>query len=324
MQRFAAENAAEASCVNRIAPMAARPVGGYIPPMPYSTFDPERRQRSLERLRRIPLRKLVPNVITLLALCAGLTGIRLALEGRYELALGAIVFAAMLDAVDGRVARMIKGTSRFGAELVSLADFFNFGVAPGLILYFWGLNTLGNLGWIAAMVFAICAALRLARFNVQIEDPKRPAWAGNFFTGVPAPPGAITVLLPIYLFFLQVHVPAIVTLAYTLAIAALMVSRLPVLSGKKMGNRVRPDMVLPLIVVVVLFVALLVSYPWHVLTVGTLAYLALLPLGWFSYQRHVQADAADAAAVAMPAAPNEMAPTPRAPQPDDERPARLN
>ena len=167
--------------------------------MPYARFDPERRERRLRRLRQIPLRTLVPNVITLLALCAGLTAIRLALEGRLELALGAIVFAAMLDAVDGRVARMIKGTSRFGAELDSLADFFNFGVAPGLILYFWGLKELGNIGWIAAMVFAICAALRLARFNVQIEDPNRPPWAGNFFTGVPGPAGAHTVLLPIYL-----------------------------------------------------------------------------------------------------------------------------
>ena len=231
--------------------------------MPYSQFDPERRAAQDRRLRQIPVRTLVPNVITLLALCAGLTGIRLALEGRYELALGAIVFAAMLDAVDGRVARMIKGTSRFGAELDSLADFFNFGVAPGLILYFWGLNALGNLGWIAAMVFAICAALRLARFNVQIEDPNRPAWAGNFFTGVPAPAGAIVVLLPIYLFFLQVSVPAVVTLIYTLAIAGLMVSRLPVLSGKKIGTRVPPEMVPPVILVVVLFIALLVSYPWH-------------------------------------------------------------
>ena len=158
--------------------------------MPYSRFDPERRQRRIQRLRQIPIRTLVPNVITLLALCAGMTGIRLALENRYELALAAIVFAAMLDAVDGRVARMIKGTSRFGAELDSLADFVNFGVAPGLILYFWGLNALGNLGWIAAMVFAICTALRLARFNVQIDDPNRPVWAGNFFTGVPAPAGA--------------------------------------------------------------------------------------------------------------------------------------
>ena len=278
-------------------------------------------------MRQIPLRTLVPNVITLLALCAGLTSIRLALEGRYELALGAIVFAAMLDAVDGRVARMIKGTSRFGAELDSLADFFNFGVAPGLILYFWGLKELGNLGWIAAMVFAICAALRLARFNVQIEDPNRPAWAGNFFTGVPAPAGAITVLLPIYLYFLQVPMrePAllVVTLIYTVVIAALMVSRLPVLSGKKIGTRVRPEMVLPVILVVVLFIALLVSYPWHVLTVGTILYLACLPLGWFSYQRHKQADLAVASANAATAQSDAALP-PQPTQSGDERPARLN
>jgi CDP-diacylglycerol--serine O-phosphatidyltransferase len=300
--------------------------------MPYSHFDPERRQRRLERFRQIPVRKLVPNVITLLALCAGLTGIRLALEGRYELALGAIVFAAMLDAVDGRVARMIKGTSRFGAELDSLADFFNFGVAPGLILYFWGLNTpddrglntLGNLGWIAAMVFAICAALRLARFNVQIEDPNRPDWAGNFFTGVPAPAGAIVVLLPIYLGFLQVSVPTIVTLIYTVAIAGLMVSRLPVLSGKKTGTRVRPDMVPPVIVAVVLMIALLVSYPWHLLTVGTFIYLACLPLSWFSYQRYKQADAAAASASAAAAPAGEAVLPPQPTQSGDDRPARLN
>src|SRR5437660_9460712 len=125
--------------------------------MQYSRYDHERRQRGLERWRKIPVRKLVPNVITLLALCAGMTGIRLALEGRYELALGAIVFAAMLDAVDGRVARMIKGTSRFGAELDSLADFVNFGVAPGLILYFWQLKELKSVGWIAAMVLPTSA-----------------------------------------------------------------------------------------------------------------------------------------------------------------------
>jgi len=295
--------------------------------MPYPQFDPERRQRGLERLRRIPVRTLVPNVITLLALCAGLTGIRLAIETRYELALGAIVFAAMLDAVDGRVARMIKGTSRFGAELDSLADFVNFGVAPGLILYFWTLNGLGNLGWIAAMVFAICAGLRLARFNVQIEDPSRPAWAGNFFTGMPAPAGAITVLLPMYLGFLQLELPHALmlgfTLVYTLAIAALMVSRLPVLSGKKMGTRVPPEAVLPVIVVAVLLIALLVSYPWHVLTVGTIGYLACLPFGWFSYQRHLQADVAAAASVA-PTASTQAATPPFSAEPEDERPVRLN
>ena len=126
----------------------------------------------------------------------------MAFENRYVLALAAIVFAAILDGIDGRLARLLKGTSRFGAELDSLADFVNFGVAPALILYFWGLHDLKSAGWIAAMVFAICAGLRLARFNVMIDDPDRPAWAGNFFVGVPAPAGAITVLLPIYVAFL--------------------------------------------------------------------------------------------------------------------------
>jgi CDP-diacylglycerol--serine O-phosphatidyltransferase len=291
--------------------------------MPYSGLDPDRRQRRLHRFRQIPVRTLLPNVITLLALCAGMTGIRLALENRYELALGAIVFAAMLDAIDGRVARMIKGTSRFGAELDSLADFFNFGVAPGLILYFWGLNALGNLGWIAAMVFAICTALRLARFNVQIDDPLRPAWAGNFFTGVPAPLGAIVVLLPIYLSFLRVPVPVVLTFIYTLAIAGLMVSRLPVLSGKKIGTRVRPEMVAPVIIVAVLLIALLIAYPWELLSVVSLVYLVLLPLGWFSYRRYQEADAAARVSPAT-ASVHPAAPAPPARDPDDERPARLN
>jgi CDP-diacylglycerol--serine O-phosphatidyltransferase len=295
----------------------------YIHAMPYTRFDSERYQRRLQRLRQIPVRILVPNIITLLALCAGLTGIRLAIEERYELALGAIVFAAMLDAVDGRVARMIRGTSRFGAELDSLADFVNFGVAPGLILYFWGLKPLGNLGWIAAMVFAICAGLRLARFNVSIEDPNKPSWAGNFFTGMPAPAGAITVLLPVYLFFIGIPVPAAAILVYTLVIAALMISRLPVLSGKKTGTRVRPDLVLPVVVAAVLGIVLLVSYPWPVLTAGVVIYLACLPLGYFSYRRHEQEDAASlqtAAAPAQAAAP----PSPPPVRADDERPARLN
>ncbi|MCC7347298.1 MAG: CDP-diacylglycerol--serine O-phosphatidyltransferase, partial [Variibacter sp.] len=196
--------------------------------MPFSSRDPDRQAARRARFRAIPVRTLVPNVITLLALCAGLTGIRMAVEGRIEYALAAIVFAAALDGIDGRVARMIKGTSRFGAELDSLADFVNFGVAPALILYFWGLHDLKSAGWIAAMVFAICAGLRLARFNVAIDDPNKPAFAGNFFTGIPAPAGAITVLLPIYLSFLEVprfslFIP--LTLLYTLAIAFLMVSR---------------------------------------------------------------------------------------------------
>ena len=149
-------------------------------------IDPKSPEMRRRRFRPIPIRMLVPNFITLLAICAGLTAIRLSTEGRMELAVAAIVFAAVLDGIDGRVARMIKGQSKFGAELDSLADFVNFGVAPGLILYFWQLRELHNGGWIAAMVFAISGGLRLARFNASIDDPNKPAFAANFFTGVPA------------------------------------------------------------------------------------------------------------------------------------------
>ena len=265
--------------------------------MPFSRFEPNRPEAKRRRFRLIPVRTLLPNLITLLALCAGLTAIRLAVEQKLEWAVAAIVFAALLDGIDGRVARMLKGTSRFGAELDSLADFVNFGVAPALILYFWGLHELGNAGWIAAMVFAICTGLRLARFNVMIDDPNKPAWAAKFFVGVPAPAGAITVLLPIYVYFLgmpRLFFIAPLTLVYTLAIAFLMVSRLPVISGKRVGKRIAPEMVLPVFVAVVLFFALLISYPWIVLTIGTVCYLASLPLGFISYRRHERRDAAAA------------------------------
>jgi CDP-diacylglycerol--serine O-phosphatidyltransferase len=279
------------------------------------------------RFKAIPVRTLLPNLITLLALCAGLTAIRVAVENKIDLALAAIVFAALLDGIDGRVARMLKGTSRFGAELDSLADFVNFGVAPALILYFWGLHDLKSAGWIAALVFATCCGLRLARFNVMIDDPNKPAWAADFFTGIPAPAGAITVLLPIYLNFLGAPGGLIVdwlTLVYTLAIALLMVSRLPVFSGKRAGKRVPPDMVLPVFVAVVLFFALLVSYPWAVLTIGTLAYLACLPLGWWSYRERVRKDVAAAAAGPSGTADVTFSESPITPDNDDDRPARLN
>ena len=275
------------------------------------------------------MRTLVPNVITLLALCAGLTAIRMAFENRYVLALAAIVFAAVLDGIDGRLARLLKGTSRFGAELDSLSDFVNFGVAPALILYFWGLHDLKSGGWIAAMVFAICAGLRLARFNVMIDDPDRPAWASNFFVGMPAPAGAITVLLPIYAVFLGLprsEVLIWLTLFYTLGIASLMVSRLPVFSGKRVGTRVPPELVGPIIVVVVLFVALLIAYPWIILTAGTLAYIGSLPFGWLSYRayerrsREARAEASPATAVpSTPAATGIMHPSG-----NEDRPSRLN
>jgi len=284
-----------------------------------------------QRFRPIPVRTLAPNLITLLALCAGLTAIRLAFEQKLEWALAAIVFAAVLDGIDGRLARLLKGTSKFGAELDSLADFVNFGVAPALILYFWGLHDLKSAGWIAALVFAICAGLRLARFNVMAEDPNRPAWTGNFFVGVPAPAGAITVLLPIYVHFLGVPRIAFVnwfTFFYTLFIAFLMVSRLPVFSGKRVGKRVPPEMVMPVAVLVVLVIALLISYPWEVLTLGTLAYLAALPFGWVSYRRYEARSAgsateASAGHAAAASAQAELGLTPPRTG-ESERPSRLN
>jgi CDP-diacylglycerol--serine O-phosphatidyltransferase len=302
-----------------------------------SPFEADHRSARLRRFRLIPVRTLVPNLITLLALCAGLTAIRLAVEEKLEWAVAAIVFAALLDGIDGRIARMLKGTSRFGAELDSLADFVNFGVAPALILYFWGLHELKSAGWIAGMVFAICAGLRLARFNVMIDDPNKPAWAGNFFVGVPAPAGAILVLLPIYAYFLgmpRAPFVAPVTLVYTLAIAFLMVSRLPVLSGKRVGKRVAPEMVLPVFVAVVLFFALLIAYPWEVLIIGSVLYLASLPFGFMSYRGYQRRDAAAAlegrsrsaqqtAGVQTSEAPSLSPGHPdQSPRPD--RPVRLN
>ena len=304
--------------------MAQAALQAYILLMVFPPFDPSP-PPFRRRFKAIPVRTLVPNLITLLALCAGLTAIRLAMEEKLELALAAIVFAALLDGIDGRIARMLKGTSRFGAELDSLADFVNFGVAPALILYFWGLHELKSAGWIAALVFAICAGLRLARFNVMIDDPNKPIWAGNFFTGIPAPAGAITVLLPIYVTFLGAPMGLVTvwfTFLYTLSIALLMVSRLPVFSGKRVGKRVPPEMVLPVFVMVVLFFALLVSYPWQVLTLGTLVYLACLPLGWLSYREHQRKDAV--AATASPASNVVLSSNQPVGEQDDDRPTRLN
>src|SRR5712672_3779891 len=294
--------------------------------MPDDPKSPELRRR---RFRPLPVRMLVPHFITLLAICAGWTAIRLSTERRMELAVAAIVFAAILDGVDGRVARMIKGQSKFGAELDSLADFVNFGVAPGLMLYFWQLHELGNAGWIAAMVFAISGGLRLARFNATMDDPNKPAFAANYFTGVPAPAGAILVLLPVYLAFLGVPMPpATLTAIYTLLIGFLMVSRLPVFSGKTVRMRVPPEMVLPVFVSVVFFIALLIGYPWHILSSGSLLFLLSLPLGWKSYRDQQRSAAApQAAATPVDAAPSNPVPPLASVVADpeqDNRPARLN
>jgi len=252
----------------------------------------------VRQLRAVPVRQVLPSVVTLLALCAGLTAIRMAIEARYDWAIAAIAIAAFLDAIDGRVARFLKSTSRFGAELDSLTDFVNFGVAPGVLIYVWALDDMRSLGWIAVLIFAICAALRLARFNVAL-DADKPAWQASFFVGVPAPAGAMTALLPLYMEL--VGAPhgfwtAPVVLVYTLAIGLLMVSRVPTWSGKLVGRQIPRDMVLPLFVVVVVLVAFLLSFPWETMAVLSIAYLASLPFSWVSFERRLKADAEKAAA----------------------------
>ena len=234
---------------------------------------------------RVPIRMVLPSLVTLVALCAGLTSIRFALEGRFEPAMLAIVVAAVLDGLDGRLARALKSTTRFGAELDSLADFIDFGVAPAILLYWTIMRLHPGLGWVAAMIFAIAAALRLARFNVMIEE-KKPAWAGNFFTGMPAPAGALVGLLPLYRHILGAPVTpgyAIFTAVYVLAIAGLMVSRIPHFSGKQAG-RVPRDTLLPVMFGVLLLLMLLATYTTATLTALTVIYLAMIPFSIIRYR----------------------------------------
>jgi CDP-diacylglycerol--serine O-phosphatidyltransferase len=247
-----------------------------------------RRRRLLFRHNKIPLRLLVPNFFTLLSLCAGLTAIRMAIEQRYELAITLIVVAALLDGVDGRLARALKAQSKFGAELDSLADFVNFGVAPALLVFVWGLVALPRgFGWIVALVFALATGLRLARFNTMI-DVEKPKWQSEYFTGMPAPAGAITVLLPLYLDGLgifDIHAWPWFIALYTAAMAALLISTVPTFSGKLMGERISREFVLPMFVGVAALVALLVTYPHATLTLGTLAYLASVPISYRRFQQ---------------------------------------
>lgn len=256
----------------------------------FPPFEPEEtaRQQRRRRFRRVPVRVLIPNVMTLLALCSGMTAIRFAVEDRYEWAVAAIMIATIFDGLDGRIARLLKGTTRFGAELDSLADFVNFGVAPAVVLYLWALDNFKALGWIIALGLAMCAVLRLARFNVALDDPDKPAWMANYFTGTPAPAGALLALLPMYLgFFWEISGSDLryLVLLYTPVVGFLMVSRIPTFSGKLIGQRVRRDMVLPILICAVLFTALLLSFPWMMLSLISIAYLAVIPLSAYRHHR---------------------------------------
>lgn len=244
------------------------------------------RKPSVARLRDQSFNRLIPNILTLLALCAGLTSIRFGLLARWEAAVIAIVIAAVLDGLDGRIARLLDSTSRFGAELDSLADFVSFGVAPAMLLYFWNLQQAGSLGWAAVLLFCICCGLRLARFNTKLDNADLPAWTSRYFMGVPAPAAAGLVLLPMIASFEfgrdsfgQTWIVGVVTVA----VALLMISRLPTYSFKRI--KVAHHLVLPTLIGVGAFAAFLVSSTWNTLIAIGLLYLGSLPASYLSYRR---------------------------------------
>ncbi len=242
---------------------------------------------ALRKGRGLTLRAVIPNAITAAALCSGLTGIRFAIEGNWSQALFAIVLAGVLDAMDGRMARLLKAQSRFGAELDSLADSLSFGMAPALVLFLWSLQQLPSLGWLAALGFAICCALRLARFNAQIDTEEQPHKSAGFLTGVPAPVGAGLAFLPMFLwlatggeeFFRQPWLVGI----WMVLIAVLMISNLATLSWTSIrpGKEIR----IAAIALVGLLFAALLTEPWWTLALICVVYLAMMPLGIVRYAR---------------------------------------
>jgi len=259
------------------------------------------------RFRAVPIRLVLPNLVTLLALAMGLTSIRLAVEGKFDFAVYAVLIAAILDGLDGRIARALRGTSRFGAELDSLADFVDFGVAPALILYFSSLQQIKSLGWFAALIFVIAAALRLARFNVMLDDPDKPAWHAHFFPGMPAPAGAITGLLPLYLRLSSLapagfRPPVPVEIGYVILVALLMASRIPHFSGKRIG-RIPREYVIVVLFGVAAVLLLLATFPMEMMVVFSLAYLATVPWAIRRFRGYERAD--DRAAALAAKAPGD-------------------
>lgn len=263
---------------------------------PFSSFDPEgHKNNDVKPRRSISIRFVLPNVITILAICAGVSSIRLAFEHRFETAILMVLLAAVLDGVDGRLARLMGGGSSFGAQMDSLADVVNFGVAPALIVYSFLLNQAHQVGWIAALVYCIACCLRLARFNVMIDNKHIPRWQREYFVGVPAPAGALLVLLPIYLGCLGLEPGAgwaLVFSLYTVVIAFLLISRLPVWNGKTVGQQLRRDVVIPGMLVVVIYVGFLATYTWQVLLVTAIGYMVFLPFSLIAYQKRSVREAA--------------------------------
>jgi CDP-diacylglycerol---serine O-phosphatidyltransferase len=236
--------------------------------------------------RRIPFRAMIPNAITALALCFGLTGVSLAISGHWEKALGSVILAGVLDGLDGRIARLLRAQSRFGAELDSLSDNIAFGTAPALILFLWSLKAEPRFGWLAALSLAVCCALRLARFNARLDAAEQPHKAAGFNTGVPAPAGAGLAFIPIYLWLITADDrfrawPGVT--AWTIFIAVLMISSLPTYSWASI--RIRRSWRLFALAALALFGASLLVAPWPTLLVLAAVYLLMIPVALASYAR---------------------------------------
>ena len=231
------------------------------------------------------VRMILPNMLTLIGVCIGLTSIRFALSGEFHLAIIAIIFAALFDWLDGRIARLIKGTSEVGKELDSLADVISFGVAPAFIMYFWTLSSLGRLGWLLCLIYVICVALRLARFNVHSNQG--PSWKDNFFEGVPSPAGGILVLTPLIVSlsnfdFIKLN-NNITVPAFFIITSLLLISKFPTYSFKKIV--IQRKTTIFLLFGIILSFGLLLVYPFTVISVSTIIYVLLFPLSFFHFQK---------------------------------------
>jgi len=230
-------------------------------------------------------RMILPNMLTLIGVCIGLTSIRFALDGRFEFAIIAIIFAALIDGLDGRIARLIKGTSKVGKELDSLTDMISFGVAPAFIMYFWKLNTLERFGWLLCLIYVICVALRLARFN--INSNQEPSWKDNFFEGVPSPAGGILVLTPLIISisgfdYIQLNYDVIVPIFFVVT-SFLLISKFPSYSFKKIV--IPRKTTIFLLFGIVLFFGLLLIYTFNVIAISTVIYVFLLPISYLHFQK---------------------------------------
>lgn len=247
---------------------------------------PVREHSRKRRLGAQPISRIFPNMITLAGLCCGLSSIRYAMLERWEVAVAFIVAAALLDGLDGRLARMLGATSLFGAQLDSLSDFVCFAVAPALVMYMWQLHEIRGIGWALVLFFAVCGALRLARFNTSLMEEKKQPWQQKFFVGVPAPAGGTLCLLPLVLGFQSDHtltLPPAVTATYMLLIAVLMASRIPTFAAKHV--RIEPEMILPFMLGAGLLVVLFVIEPWWFMIMASLIYLGAIPLSIRRYRQ---------------------------------------